>query len=297
MHTMQLMADVSIVGAAGYTGQETLDRVLGHPDLDLVAVGLRLACRAPGSALDPRLAHADDARFRHECGGARPRCRRHDPLPLARGRRCDRRSPGGGSSSTSRAHIASVTRLRTRPGTGSRIRDPRASAPGPTGCPSSSREIGPADRQPRLLRDGCAPRAGADQGRDRARLGCRRRPLRDDGRGSHAQGLDRMPAPCSRTWRPYRVGAHQHVPEITQLLGFPVSFTPHLLPIRRGLIATCNVRSTGADLRALLEEAYAGQRRRHGPAGGNRARRSPASSTRTAPRSASSTTASPTARS
>ena len=57
---------------------------------------------------------------------------------------------------------------------------------------------------------------------------------------------------------PYRVGAHQHVPEITQLLGFPVSFTPHLLPVRRGLIATCNVRSTGADLRALLEEAYAG---------------------------------------
>ncbi len=57
---------------------------------------------------------------------------------------------------------------------------------------------------------------------------------------------------------PYRVGAHQHVPEIAQLLGFPVSLTPHLLPLRRGLIATCNVRSTGPDLRALLEEAYAG---------------------------------------
>ena len=57
---------------------------------------------------------------------------------------------------------------------------------------------------------------------------------------------------------PYRVGRHQHVPEITQLLGFPVSLTPHLLPILRGLIATCNVRSTGADLRALLERAYAG---------------------------------------
>ncbi len=56
---------------------------------------------------------------------------------------------------------------------------------------------------------------------------------------------------------PYRVGKHQHVPEIAQLLGFPVSFTPHLLPVRRGLIATCNVRSTGPDLRALLEAAYA----------------------------------------
>jgi N-acetyl-gamma-glutamyl-phosphate reductase len=48
------------------------------------------------------------------------------------------------------------------------------------------------------------------------------------------------------------------VPEIAQLLGFPVSFTPHLLPVRRGLIVTCNVRSTGPDLRALLDAAYAG---------------------------------------
>ena len=56
---------------------------------------------------------------------------------------------------------------------------------------------------------------------------------------------------------PYKVGSHQHVAEISQLLGFPVSFTPHLLPVRRGLLATCNVRSTGADLRALLEEHYA----------------------------------------
>ena len=32
---------------------------------------------------------------------------------------------------------------------------------------------------------------------------------------------------------------------------------PHLLPVRRGLIATCYVRSTGPDLRALLEAHYA----------------------------------------
>ena len=56
---------------------------------------------------------------------------------------------------------------------------------------------------------------------------------------------------------PYDVGEHRHAPEIAALLGFPVAFVPHLLPIRRGLIATCFVRSTGADLRALLEERYA----------------------------------------
>jgi N-acetyl-gamma-glutamyl-phosphate reductase len=56
---------------------------------------------------------------------------------------------------------------------------------------------------------------------------------------------------------PYAVGAHRHAPEIAQQLGFDVCFVPHLLPVRRGLLATCYVR-TDADARALLEQAYAG---------------------------------------
>ena len=36
-----------------------------------------------------------------------------------------------------------------------------------------------------------------------------------------------------------------------------MTFVPHLLPVRRGLLATCFVRSRGADLRALLDEHYA----------------------------------------
>ena len=55
---------------------------------------------------------------------------------------------------------------------------------------------------------------------------------------------------------PYKVGSHQHAPEIEQALGFPVCFVPHLLPVRRGLIATCYVQSD-ADVRELLEAAYA----------------------------------------
>src|SRR5262249_35278136 len=56
---------------------------------------------------------------------------------------------------------------------------------------------------------------------------------------------------------PYAVGAHRHGAEIEQELGFPVSFVPHLLPVRRGLLATCYLR-TSADVRALIEESYAG---------------------------------------
>jgi N-acetyl-gamma-glutamyl-phosphate reductase len=55
---------------------------------------------------------------------------------------------------------------------------------------------------------------------------------------------------------PYAVGAHRHAPEIAQQLGVPVCFVPHLLPVRRGLLATCYVQ-TGADVRELLEAAYA----------------------------------------
>ena len=61
---------------------------------------------------------------------------------------------------------------------------------------------------------------------------------------------------------PYKIGAHPHAPEIAQALGFPVCFVPHLLPVRRGLLATCYVQpqdvEAGCDLRSLLEDAYAG---------------------------------------
>lgn len=58
----------------------------------------------------------------------------------------------------------------------------------------------------------------------------------------------------------YRVGRHQHGPEIEQALGFPVCLVPHLLPIRRGLLATCYATATDDTLRERLEDAYAGSR-------------------------------------
>src|SRR5262249_53809557 len=57
---------------------------------------------------------------------------------------------------------------------------------------------------------------------------------------------------------PYRVGRHPHAPEISARLGFPVTFVPHLLPVRRGLLVTCVMRGASADdLRAVLEAHYA----------------------------------------
>src|SRR4051812_39785219 len=49
------MATAAVIGASGYAGQETLDRVLGHPALELVALGSDSLAGQGASALDVRL--------------------------------------------------------------------------------------------------------------------------------------------------------------------------------------------------------------------------------------------------
>jgi N-acetyl-gamma-glutamyl-phosphate reductase len=58
---------------------------------------------------------------------------------------------------------------------------------------------------------------------------------------------------------PYRVGTHQHVPEIKQATGATgLSLTPVLAPMPRGILATVTaVPARGVDPRAVLAEAYA----------------------------------------
>jgi N-acetyl-gamma-glutamyl-phosphate reductase len=60
---------------------------------------------------------------------------------------------------------------------------------------------------------------------------------------------------------PYKVGAHQHVPEIKQATGArTLSFTPVLAPMPRGILATVTARPTGpGDPRAVLAAAYEGE--------------------------------------
>jgi N-acetyl-gamma-glutamyl-phosphate reductase len=63
---------------------------------------------------------------------------------------------------------------------------------------------------------------------------------------------------------PYKVGAHQHVPEIKQATGATsLSMTPVLAPMPRGILATTTARPTAgtdeAAVRAALAEAYDGE--------------------------------------
>ncbi len=249
------MATVSIVGTAGYTGQETLDRVLGHPDLHLVAVGSDSLAGRGAEALDPRLA-----------GSGAPELTTNAEALAA----------GADVTILCLSHEAAAAIEPPQDGVvvdlsgAHRLHDPASyeawygfDHPHPEGLGTWVYGL---------------PELVEERGRLVANPGCYATaallalaPIRDaiDPESVVVDGLSGMTG-AGRTLKasshagavlenvvPYRVGAHQHVPEITQLLGFSVSLTPHLLPLRRGLIATCNVRSNGADLRSLLEETYA----------------------------------------
>jgi N-acetyl-gamma-glutamyl-phosphate reductase len=77
-------------------------------------------------------------------------------------------------------------------------------------------------------------------------------------------------AQADESVKPYNVGAHRHTPEMEEMLsslaGGKVSmvFTPHLVPMSRGILATCYVRLGGGvpaeKIDALYEEFY-----RHSP--------------------------------
>jgi len=58
---------------------------------------------------------------------------------------------------------------------------------------------------------------------------------------------------------PYKVGTHQHVPEIKQATGATsLSMTPVLAPMPRGILATVTVKGSG-DARGALEAAYSAE--------------------------------------
>jgi len=251
------MPYVSIVGSAGYTGQETLDRVLHHPDLELYAVGSDSLAGQDATALDPRL---------NRNGGKRvPRLITNDAALACEADitfLCLSHEDAAGFEPPSRGVVVDLSGAH-------RLQDPTA----------YEKWYGFTHARPDELAGWSygLPELSPPEGRLVANPGCYATavllalgPLAAAidptcvvvDAMSGMTGAGRSPRPSTHAGfvlenvSPYKVGSHQHVAEIAQLLGFPVSFTPHLLPLRRGLLATCNVRSTGADLRALLEERY-----------------------------------------
>lgn len=65
---------------------------------------------------------------------------------------------------------------------------------------------------------------------------------------------------CNESFAPYKIAAHRHTPEIEQTLSdlcgeqANITFTPHLLPVNRGIISTIYVNLTDE---VNIEELYA----------------------------------------
>jgi N-acetyl-gamma-glutamyl-phosphate reductase len=249
------MPTVAIAGCAGYTGQETLDRVLAHPELNLVALGSDSLQGRPAHALDPRLDAAELPDFVSVDAATGAGA---DVLFLCLGH-----ERAAGLEPPDDAIVVDLSGAH-------RLKEASLYAswysfdhPQPAGLAHWDYALPelfpPAGRL--IANPGCyataallalVPLAGAIDSTT----------VVVDAK-SGVSGAGRELKPSSHAGfvldnvSPYRVGTHQHSPELEQALGFPVCFVPHLLPVRRGLLATCYVRATEPDLRDRLEDTYA----------------------------------------
>jgi N-acetyl-gamma-glutamyl-phosphate reductase len=238
------MLEAAIIGCAGYTGQETLDRMLAHPELEPVALGSDSLVGRPASALDPRL-DGDLPAFVSNADAAGSGA---DVLFL-----CTDHAVAAAfeaPADTVVVDLSAAHRLRdaetarawygTAPGAWSyglpELYPPHGRLIANPGCYATAAllALGPlAGELETAIVDAKSGVSGAG------------RTLRQS---SHAGAV-------LENLAPYAVGEHRHAPEIAEQLGFDICFVPHLLPVRRGLLATCYVRFDG-NAREAIEDAY-----------------------------------------
>jgi N-acetyl-gamma-glutamyl-phosphate reductase len=246
------MPTAAILGASGYAGQETLDRVLAHPELELVALGSDSLAGYGASALDVRLNGHLPAFVRNEealAAGADVvfACLGNEEAAVL--------APPEGAVvvDLSGAHRLKDASLYDEwygfehplPGALAEwsyavpeLAPPASRLVANPGCYATATLLALAPVADLIDRKAVVVDAKSGvSGAGRA--------LKDS---SHAGAVLENVAP-------YRVGTHQHSPEIEQALGFAVCFVPHLLPVRRGLLVTCYVDGDGVAER--LEETYA----------------------------------------
>ncbi len=251
------MFHTAIVGASGYVGQEVLDRVLAHPELELFALGSDSLAGRAAAELDPRLARngtcvpafVTNAEALASGADLLFVCLDHLSAagmePPARGVTVD--LSGAHRLADPSAYEAWYDFAHPRPQelaewtyTLPDLFPPRARLIANPGCYATAvllalAPLADAIEAESVVVDAKSGVSGAG------------RALKPE---SHAGNvLDNL--------TPYRVGTHQHAPEIEQALGFPVCFVPHLLPLKRGLLVTCYVRLRADDVRGRLESAYA----------------------------------------
>jgi N-acetyl-gamma-glutamyl-phosphate reductase len=250
---------IAVAGASGYAGGELLRLVAGHPELDLVAATAHSQAGTPVAEVHPQLAGLDltlGATDAATLGDA-------DLVFLA--------LPHGQSAALAAQLPAGVKVVDL--GADFRLKDAAAweryyGGPhagtwtyGLPELPGQRELIAASDR---VANTGCyaatitlalAPliAAGVASSEDVVVVAS----SGTSGAGRSAK-VNLLGSEVMGDLSPYKVGAHQHVPEIKQATGATsLSMTPVLAPMPRGILATVTVKATGGDARAALLAAYA----------------------------------------
>lgn len=266
---------VIVAGPGGYTGLELLDRLLRHPGVEIVGLLSRRIEPAPISEIHPSLRGRLEMRTSRLDGGKIPKgtkaaflCLPHGkameaaPRLLAAGLRVvdlsadyRLRDPARYEKAYKRPHVDRANLKRAVYGLPEleqgAIR--KASLVANPGCYPTGAILALAP----LLRARLADPAGIVIDSKSGVSGAGREPT----------GPTHFPE-CNESVAPYKVaGAHQHLPEMEQALskaagrGVRVIFTPHLVPMDRGILTTayaCLRRAASREaLEALYRKAYA----------------------------------------
>jgi len=255
----------AVAGASGYAGGELLRLVLAHPDLDIAAVAAGSSAGLPVTSVHPQLPALAEHTFVAT-----------DAAVLADSDVVFLALPHGESGPLVSQLPPELPVVDL--GADFRLADPAAwqrfygtpyAGHWPYGLPELFRDDIRAAR--RIASPGCYPTAVALA---LAPLLASGLVAPDDlvvvaasgtsgaGRGAKAALLG---SEVMGDVSAYKVGAHQHTPEIRQTLArmggrdVTLSFTPVLAPMPRGILATCTARTAASEdeLRAALSERYA----------------------------------------
>jgi N-acetyl-gamma-glutamyl-phosphate reductase len=253
---------VAVAGASGYAGGELLRLLAGHPEFDLVAATAHSQAGAHVSAVHPQLTGLDLMLSATDALGSADADLVFLALPHGQSAALAAQLPGG----TKIVDLGADFRLQDgelwrryyggeHAGTwiyglpelpGQRELIAAADRVANTGCYAATVTLALAP----LIAGGLADPADvvvvAGSGTSGAGRGAKVNLL-----GSEVMG----------DLTPYKVGAHQHVPEIKQATGATsLSMTPVLAPMPRGILATVTARfARDGDPREVLAEAYANE--------------------------------------
>ena len=265
------MIKIGIVGGTGYTGVELLRLLAQHPQADVRSITSRKDAGTPVAAMFPSLRGRYDLAFCDPKDAGLAQC---DVVFFA--------TPHGVAMSQARELVSAGVRI-VDLAADFRLADPAVFERWykmPHACPDLLREAvygipeinREAIRGARIVANpGCYPTAVqlgflplVEAGLVDTRFLIADCKSGVSGAGRKAE-LSLAFAEASDNFSAYGVAGHRHLPEIVQGLEraaegpIRVTFTPHLTPIIRGILATlyAPLRDPDADLQALYEKRYA----------------------------------------